>query len=383
MKDVATFRPYPRVPFSGSAPKSQWRRRIAIRLTVIVAFTALLIIPLSSLTWSDVLQEVPTLSMAITEPNLSTAAPMHTVVRPGVKTILLRTDFVFLLLVVAIQTTVMLIAAVRWIVLLRGAGQALPLRTGVIWYARACLADILPGQAGLELARATAIGRWTGNFVAAGVVQVAERVFGCAVLACILLTGLFWHPWEVVASLRIPSVMNYVLLFLVFVMAVSFFLLRDQKNRRLGANHTRLNALFLMFSQVVAASLQNPLRLTCAFALTTVIHGASVIAFNLLASAIGLRIPWTYWFLLVPLASISFVLPLSIAGFGVFEGVALTVLAGEGSATVNEVILFCALYRGVGFAQRLVAAAISCLPTNLAPTFSDINRGILATETNF
>ncbi len=58
-----------------------------------------------------------------------------------------------------------------------------------------------------------------------------------------------------------------------------------------------------------------------AFGLSVIVQGGVVIAYYILAWGIGMKVPLGYFFLFIPLATVASMVPISLAGLGVREGI--------------------------------------------------------------
>jgi len=150
-----------------------------------------------------------------------------------------------------------------------------------------------------------------------------DRAFGFASLVLLSLLGI--HALLALVDEKLRSVIAVTLLVVVAIgcvgVVVAFALMKLLPLSRLAAFWQRLSsprqAIHLAFLGIV-------------FALATTTHLLNVLVFWMLGQGLGLTMTFDQWFIVVPTVLLISMLPISVGGWGVREGVMVVALHGLG-----------------------------------------------------
>jgi glycosyltransferase 2 family protein len=238
---------------------------------------------------------------------------------------LLRAHPLWLLLALLLVMSSLILRAFRWQLLLRGLGVRLSLLKLVrLYYIGHFFNAFLPTGFGGDILRVVEVRRYVGADVAAGTVLL-DRLTGLLMLFVLALVALPWRP----ATLAGGQVR--LLLFVSVVGLVTGITLLD--GRLVYKLGSLLPAYLSPSNTGVIARLLRAVRAVG----WPAVRGAFLVSllFNLLqiawwwaaARALGLSLPLTYLFLVVPLLALSLLVP-AVAGFGAREAVATLLFDG-------------------------------------------------------
>jgi len=228
----------------------------------------------------------------------------------------------FLLLAGITQFTVLLVAVLRWRILLRFFSMSQPYRRLLgITFVGSFFSLFLPSSIGGDFFRAYYVSKATRvNLPQSLVTTVLDRGAG---LFSLLLIGL-------VAALYNPLQLGQVELHYAFIAILSVFLLATlalfdgRTHRILGHILDRMgmvefkDRLRLIFAGL--ESLYGSTRtITRMVGLSLIIQGLSVVVVWLLAQGLGITAPFSPYLVFVPLINLSIMIPLTINGFGLRE----------------------------------------------------------------
>ncbi|HEV8673634.1 MAG TPA: lysylphosphatidylglycerol synthase transmembrane domain-containing protein [Methylomirabilota bacterium] len=251
-----------------------------------------------------------------------------------------------------------LISAVRWRLLLLAQRIRVPLRLLLASYLVGTFFNqLLPTTIGGDLVRVYDTAKYSRSPEASFLAVVVERLTGILALAVFALVGLV-IAGKPVAGVRLTGMVALMLaltlvpLWLVWYPRLGEPLLRAA--RRLGGG--KLAALTGRVEQALACFGSARGSLGVALGLAFVLQVTVVIHFYLIAQALDLPLPFGFFFLVVPVATFVLMLPVSINGIGVREGI-YALFFSEFGIPVAGAIAFVWL----GFAMVLVYAAVGGL----------------------
>jgi glycosyltransferase 2 family protein len=247
------------------------------------------------------------------------------------------------------------LGAYQWNRLLRTVGLRVPFTRVVAWYhVGLFFNNFLPANIGGDIARVIDASRDQPSRAAAFSTVLMDRLIGTVTLA-----GL-----AVVSTLpilnRFHLSMIYVFLLAFFIVSVTvmwavlhpgFLMLLERILSRMGLAAVRPRLDSLATHLGVLRERRGLIAELIAVAL--VVQVSRVFVHVLMATALGLTIPVTYFFLFVPLLAVIVSLPISLNGIGVREGAGI-VLFGLIGVTRAEAFT-------LQFATYLVALAVSLL----------------------
>jgi len=253
------------------------------------------------------------------EIDMGTAARAVLSVRPG--------HLMAVLGLVAIDRSVMIL---RWILLLRGSGVAIePSRAASIFLISSFVGSFLPAGVGGDAARAYGLSRQdaTGSEALASV--VVDRVLGILSLVLMGLVGLLvWTPagdaawqWGLVAAIVLTA------------SAALFW--TDALIRTAVPSAWQSRRAFeriLRVSDAVGRYRERGPVLAQVMVWSIVVQLLRILQAYLLGLGLGLTVPFTYYLLFMPVGLLMLLLPISVSGFGLPQGVIVWLLRPMGVA---------------------------------------------------
>jgi glycosyltransferase 2 family protein len=264
-------------------------------------------------------------------------------------------------LVLALLPGPMLISGWRWQLLLRAQGHALSLRylmtsALVALFARQLLPSIIGGDA-VRLWDCCRAGVGRGAALA---VLLVDRMLGALALVCFALLGLatardltaglpwlpFWLGLGLAAALGAVAAVFLPPRWLVLLSAS----LGDRVGPRLRSPLQRLVAIGLPFRGAHGV-------LGRAFGLSLLLQVHVILLYWLMGEALGLGVPIGSYFVIIPVALFAMLLPVSINGIGLREGIFVLLLGLHGVEPARAVA-FAWLEYAIYLAWAAVGAAV-------------------------
>jgi uncharacterized protein (TIRG00374 family) len=248
-----------------------------------------------------------------------------------------------------------LVSAVRWQLLLRT--QRLPVPLGVLlrsYLVGTFFNQLLPTTVGGDVVRVFDTARYTGAREAAFLAVLIERLTGVLALGVLALLGLGVSLGRVGGAGLTAMVAAMILL-----TAIPTWLVWSPRllgpalglaRRRGGA---RVQGLVDRGEQALALFGKARGSLLAALALGFLLQILVVAHFYLIARALDLGLPLGYLFLVVPVATFVLMLPVSINGIGVREGVFALFFAEFGVPVAGAIA-----FAWLGFGMALVYGAV-------------------------
>lgn len=233
--------------------------------------------------------------------------------------------------------------AFKWGVLVNAADLKVRYRQLLkIYFASSFVGLVLPSSIGGELLKGYGLAKATDRGIDSASTIVVDRITGLFALTGLCLAGYLIADEALQAEPVITNVGRLSLLLFTGTAAVSILgfassksLYRDRSTR----------GRFWAYGKRVLRSLHHyrdkPVFLTKAIAIAVVIHLARVTAVWLTAVGFGLDWPFVYFLVFVPIIQLGSVLPISLGGAGVEEGIAVYLfsLIGANAAAVLSVFL--------------------------------------------
>lgn len=248
-----------------------------------------------------------------------------------------------------------LISAVRWRLLLLTQRIRVPLRLLLDSYLVGTFFNqLLPTTVGGDVVRVYDTTRYSQAPEASLLAVVVERLTGILALGVFALFGLFVSVQRV-AGVRLTGI---VVLMLGLTFVPLWFVWSPRRSepvlrlfRRLGGR--RLEALIGRVEQALTLFGGAKGSLVVVLALAFLLQITVVVHFYLIARALALGLPLSFFLLVVPVATVVIMLPVSINGIGVREGVYALFFA-EFGVPVSGAVAFAWL----GFAMVLAYGAV-------------------------
>lgn len=223
----------------------------------------------------------------------------------------------------------------------------------------------LPTSVGGDAVRAVAASRALPRSTPAVTSVLVDRLVGVLALGAYLVLGVFLAPSVAAragaaAEWRTPgpllSVVGAVAA-VVALLAVGWLWRREAVRRRLAPAGALVQRLA-----------RSPSALAHVLGLSLVVQGLYIVAWGLLASALGLALPAVLFLAAVPVVSLLAMLPVSLSGIGIREGAWVLLLAPFGVASADALafsLVFFVSFAAVGGIGGLVYALMGTAPAQV------------------
>jgi uncharacterized membrane protein YbhN (UPF0104 family) len=240
----------------------------------------------------------------------------------------------FVAVLLAIDRAVMVL---RWIVLLRAAGQPISTKSATwIYLVSSFVGSFLPAGVGADLARAYTLTQRTSQGGAAIASVAADRLLG---LISILLVGLagavFWRRGtEGNTVLMAGAVLG--------VIASVAFLWADAWVRALmpaAIARRRIGIRALRYADALAAYRGHRGAVAIVLVLSIGVQLLRILQAYILGQGIGIDVPFGYYLLFMPIGLIALLLPISISGFGAPQALMVWLLTPVGVPETDALAL--------------------------------------------
>jgi len=213
----------------------------------------------------------------------------------------------------AISVLVQVLAAVRWAALARPIGFPFPVATFVWRFFEGQFFSLcLPSSIGGDVVKAYRLADSTPGRLLAGCTVLADRLTGLAALGVLGGTALLSKEF----SLGLPATAA-VGASLLAAALVTFWLSVGSLDRILAIMPEHHSA-----RQFIAQLLPYKMRpslITQAVGWSLIVQIGGSVAIALIARALGVKLPMSVWFAVVPLVTLAMTLPISMLGFGIRE----------------------------------------------------------------
>ena len=243
---------------------------------------------------------------------------------------MLRTDPTALATVALLVLLDRVVMIWRWILLLRASGTPIAARTAAhIFLVSSFVGSFLPAGVGGDAARAYALGQRTARRGAAVASVAIDRILGVVAIA---LMGAFGvavyagrHADPQVRMVAISSAA-------VVLVASAAAVWADRWIRWLpdAWHHVTLVRLPLRIADSVATYRDQPRTLLVVFGLSILVQVLRVLQAYGLGVGLGLTVPFGYYLVFMPIGLLMLLLPLSVSGFGLPQGVIVWLLRPQG-----------------------------------------------------
>jgi uncharacterized membrane protein YbhN (UPF0104 family) len=226
-----------------------------------------------------------------------------------------RPHLLLVLVLVGIDRAVMIL---RWVLLLRAAGNAIPTAAAArLFLVSSFVGSFLPAGVGGDAARAYGLARenTTGSDALASV--AVDRLLGILSLVMMGVLGLLsWTP-NGADAWRIGVAIGLLGLACVAVFWADAWLRRLIPAHRHGGFLTRR---LLRLTEAVGRYRDHRGALVHVFAWSIVVQVLRITQAYILGLGLGMTVPFSYFLLFMPLALLLLLLPISISGFGLPQG---------------------------------------------------------------
>lgn len=217
-----------------------------------------------------------------------------------------------------------LIAAIRWAALARPIG--FPFSTGLfVWrfFEGVFFNLCLPGSIGGDLVKAYRLADSTHGRLLAGCTVLADRLTGLSALGVLAGAAAIAKEWSLglETTLAVGAALLVAVLIAIWLGVGSL----DRLIELFPQQHAARQFIAQLLPYQVRPSL-----MTKAVAWSLLVQAGGAVAVALIARGIGVSLPISIWFAVVPLIALAMVLPISISGVGVREGGLAFLLAPSG-----------------------------------------------------
>ncbi|MGB2717125.1 MAG: lysylphosphatidylglycerol synthase transmembrane domain-containing protein [Vicinamibacterales bacterium] len=243
----------------------------------------------------------------------------------------LRVDYALaVLLLLALDRLVMVW---RWIILLRATGQTIGTKSAVwIYLVSSFIGSFLPAGVGGDAARAYSLARRTSEGSAAVASVAVDRLLGLLSLVVVAAFGLLMAPaGGPTAGARGPLLV----VCLVAALVLAAFLWSD---RWLFAASGPLAGLVRLAS-AVGRYRNHRSALAAVLSLSIGVQLLRIAQAWLLGRGIGIEVSFSYYLLFMPVGLVALMLPISLNGFGVPQGIIVWLLRPVGVSSTDAFAL--------------------------------------------
>jgi uncharacterized membrane protein YbhN (UPF0104 family) len=268
-------------------------------------------------------------------------------------------------LALVLALSVQVVAAIRWAVLARPVGFGLPVTAFVRRFFEGLFFNLfLPTSIGGDVVKAYRLADSTPGRVLAACTVLADRLAGLTAMGVIAVTALVAHRrgLATLPALAVGGALTAA------VLATARFVV---------GNLERILKLMPASRavEIVAARLlpyqRRPGLVASAIAWGLVVQVGGVLSVACIGRALGVEVGLATWFIVVPLVNLAMLLPISIGGVGVREGMMALLLAPSGvsretAVAVGMLTLLTAVVCGIVGGLSLLADARSPGPRHRA-----------------
>ncbi len=245
---------------------------------------------------------------------------------------------------VALEETLVLIAIDRaimfwrWLILIRAISPAPIRQLARIFFVSSFLGSFLPAGVGGDAARAFQVGRQTGRVGGAIASVVVDRWIG------LLAVGISGCVGVLASLAAVPDELRELTLILTVALILSgvatLYADRIVDRILLGrGDGTRLISAIRRFSEALAVYRRHPKDLWIVGGLSLAVQAARITLAWVIGSGLGITLPFSYYWVFMPLNILVILLPLSLGGFGLPQGTMVWTLGPLGVAPTEAFLL--------------------------------------------
>jgi uncharacterized protein (TIRG00374 family) len=248
----------------------------------------------------------------------------------------LRVDRGYLGLVLVLVACDRAVMILRWVLLLRASNVAIaPREAARIFLVSSFVGSFLPAGVGGDLARAYGLTRATSNSSEALASVAVDRVLGILALVAMGVVGLFAtsatvSDWRVSAAIALLVVASLALFWADRLVQV--FLPRSWKEFRASRRVTAVTAALSRY-RVRGGTLFQVLLWSVVVQLLRIVQA------YYLGAGLGLAVPFRYYLVFMPVGLLALLLPISVSGFGVPQGIIVWLMRPLGVADEQSLAL--------------------------------------------
>jgi uncharacterized protein (TIRG00374 family) len=234
-----------------------------------------------------------------------------------------RTGILLWAFVVITQILFHMVIVLKWRILLRAAGTQTQMVDALRAHGAGLFGSLyLPSIVGGDVIRAGLVAPGGKNLPAVITAGLVDRVTDCISLVVLSSIGMLWIPaTKTGLSLPILAIASTGVFAAVLGGTLAIGLV-DRKKFPI-----RVASMISDWRQAWETMLQQKTAMLLAIVMSVLIQGFFVLQNALIGRAIGIDIPLAAWFAVWPIAKLASLMPLSLGGLGVREGVLALLLA--------------------------------------------------------
>ena len=238
-------------------------------------------------------------------------------------------DVRFLIAAFIVDTAARATMISRWLLLLRSTGAVVNTWAAArIFFISSFIGIALP-TGGTDVTRAYALARHTTESHVALASVVVDRLLGVSALIVLVLVGLSLGSVETLFADRTLIVG----LSVATAGGLTLALWADLSTRLLlpvSLQTSRLGTWLLRTADGIAHYRKRPLVLVAVLGQSVLVQGLRIFEIFLLGSGLGLGVNLTYYLIFMPVGLLAFMLPISVAGVGLPQGVIVSLFQPAG-----------------------------------------------------
>ena len=220
----------------------------------------------------------------------------------------------------------------RWLLVLRSARQPVPVKSVAwIYLVSSFIGSALPAGVGADAARAYTLSRRTDDVSEAVASVAVDRLLGVLSLAVLAVTGgMLWGS----ATDAFPIGWIWVAAGLVGVATIGMFWADRWLRGVLPASWhaSTVGRPLIALADAVSRYRDRRAALVGVFGLSVLVQLLRVLQAFLLGLGLGIEVPLVYYLVFMPVGLLMLLLPVSVAGFGLPQGIIVLLLRPQGVA---------------------------------------------------
>ncbi len=220
----------------------------------------------------------------------------------------------------------------RWLLVLRSARQPVPVKSVAwIYLVSSFIGSALPAGVGADAARAYTLSRRTDDVSEAVASVAVDRLLGVLSLAVLAVTGgMLWGS----ATDAFPIGWIWVAAGLVGVATTGMFWADRWVRGVLPASWhaSTVGRPLIALADAVSRYRDRRAALVGGFGLSVLVQLLRVLQAFLLGLGLGIEVPLVYYLVFMPVGLLMLLLPVSVAGFGLPQGIIVLLLRPQGVA---------------------------------------------------
>jgi hypothetical protein len=243
----------------------------------------------------------------------------------------LRLDGTAAVIVIGLLAVDRVMMVWRWVILLRATGQEIALKSAVwIYLVSSFVGSFLPAGVGGDAARAYTLSRRTAQGSAAVASVAVDRLLGLVSIVAIAIVGLL------IAGPRHLAGSRATLLAVTFALLVAMVALfwADRWVRAMWPA-----GRLVRLADALGRYRGHGGALAGVLLLSVTVQILRILQAWLLGAGIGIDVPFSYYLLFMPVGLIALMLPISVNGFGLPQGVIVWLLQPVGVSTADAFAL--------------------------------------------